>query len=637
MNRKRGVALTFTLLIMVVLVILLGAFVQTYQSHYAVARQSADSQAARLGCESLRDYIAFRLEHDRGWAGQAFDKVTPAEAFGGVIEATELAGTHRIVGKIPDLNLSFEAEVYSHLTDGVDEEVAGRVLKGKALCLVAVQRGQSMRRVEFTLSVAPLFDSSVLTRADLFVDSEALKMRSRDPERNFVRAEGEISVPNVLSDNRSRFLATDSEEADPNGVLWAKGDIHSLLTSSSSNTIDDAEEVARANQNSGGRVVANANSNYSIYDMDAEQLKLPANQSRVDVPPGRWNFVRVPAEVTYSARYGSAYKSSQSDNDGKIVPYDNRDRAFKDVSTTETIWLDVLEHYDPPDAAKPTTVYRGAYRTSDLIPQMLESVQEVTTEKGEINVDYWLLDPLSKPRTDKFTIAGYEDSDFEIVSRTDGLVFEGENGASFRFDLTNQQVLADPSARVDVEGPLHLTSESRSSEPQGKTPPPVLNLGHVDAEGKVKRATLMARGDIDISEGVTQGLGALISLEGDVRIQPTSASAVDVDASENDTGLVIFSGRNVELGKPDRSNNWSFKGLVYSRGDITMKGKDAENVSFEGAVVSLAESEEGESTRGIRFENCGIVEFIYNRDLLDALVKSMPAGRIQVETLVWKE
>ena len=68
-----------------------------------------------------------------------------------------------------------------------------------------------------------------------------------------------------------------------------------------------------------------------------------------------------------------------------------------------------------------------------------------------------------------------------------------------------------------------------------------------------------------------------------------------------------------------------------------MKGKDAENVSFEGAVVSLAESEEGESTRGIRFENCGIVEFIYNRDLLDALVKSMPAGRIQVETLVWKE
>ena len=634
MNRVRGVALTFTLLVMVVLLILLGAFVHVYHSHYAITRQTASSQAAKLGCESVRDYIAFRLEHDRGWAGQPFEVITPKDSFAGLIEAVEVLGTHRIRGNIKDLDLTFEAEVYSHLTDGVDEEVSTRVPKGRCLCLVAVTRGVSTRRVEFTLSVAPLFDSSVLTRADIYVDSYALNMRSKDLDRNFLRAEGDISVPNILSESRSRFLEVGSEERDADGMLWARGDIHSLMGDSAPRTIESSLEVARASENSGGRIVSKAGSKFSIFDLSAEDLKLPADQNTVNVPPGRWNFVRVPATVTHRATYVSASERTDEKGGNRRLEIDEPEsRATKSVDKSEEVWIDVLEHYDPPDAAQPSEVYRGAYRTEDLIGQIEGEISQQEGSGKDAYTRHYVLDPNSKPSTVKFSIKGYEDTDFVTVNRAEGLVFEGESGANFRFDLTNQQVLADPQARVEVAGSLHLTSESRHGGTLGTTPPPVLNLGH----GGDQRATVVAQGDIDISNGVTQGLGALISKEGDVRIQPTSSSSVDVDATGNDTGLVIYSGQNVELSNPDGAQDWSFTGLVYSRGDVSMKGKSGENVSFEGAVVSLAETGEEQKGQGIKFEDCGVVEFVYNPELLDAMIKSMPAGRIQVETLVWKE
>jgi hypothetical protein len=638
-RRRRGVALTFTLLIMVVLILLLGAFVQVYRSHYAISHQSTSSQAARLGCESIHDYVAYRLEHDRGWAAQPFDKITTKETFGGVIEAGEVLGTHRIRGRIPDLDLSFEAEVYSHLTDGVDEEVSSRVPSGRALCLVAVTRGQTTRRAEFTYSVAPLFDSSVLTRADLYVDSYGLRMSSKDPDRNFIRAEGDITVPNVLTDARSRFLEVGTEKADSDGMLWSKGDIHTFTGGATPTTIASSEQIAKANENSGGRIFSNAGSDFSIFDLEAGDLKLPADQNSLDVPSGRWNFVRVPAEVTYSATYTSAYMTADGDKGPtRMVAETGPERSSKKVENTETIWIDVLEHYDPPDAPEPESVYRGAYRTKDLIGQVQEQLSETNGNGKDQWTSHWMLDPGEKPKTESFKIAGYEKSDFTIVNRQEGLVFEGTSGASFRFDMTNQQVLADPVARVEVDGPLELTSETRYPDDEfGRTPPPVLDLGYSPEAGTPQRATVVAQGDIDISNGVTRGLGALISLDGDVRLQPASSAQVNVDASGNDTGLVIYSGQDVELSNPDGTLDWSFTGLVYSRGDVTMTGKSGENVSFEGAVVSLAENEEGERTEGIRFEDCGQVQFTYNRDLLDAMIESMPSGRIQLDTLVWKE
>lgn len=174
MKKHNGIALTLTLLILVVLLTLMGAFIHVYQAHYAVARRSVSGRQAQLGCESVHDYIAYRLEHDRGWAGQPFEKVTPIGAFGGTVEATEVIGTHRVEGAIPSLDLTFEAEIYSNLTDDVDEEVSRRVDRGHALCKVRATRGSATKQTEAILTVVPPFDSSVLTRADLYVDSYSL-------------------------------------------------------------------------------------------------------------------------------------------------------------------------------------------------------------------------------------------------------------------------------------------------------------------------------------------------------------------------------------------------------------------------------------------------------------------------------
>lgn len=419
-----------------------------------------------------------------------------------------------------------------------------------------------------------------------------------------------------------------SDQFDHEGVLVAKGDIHTLIEGSP-RTIETNREVAVANANSGGRVVANSGSNFSIFDLDPSQLKLPADQNSVTVPSGRWNFVRVPARVTYRAHYLSASDTSERGT-GIFTIDPPQDQNPRSVSKTDNIWIDVLEHYDPPDASTPKQIYRGAYRTEDLIAGVEREHVETSYEKDNVREEHFLLDPERPPETESFVIEGYEDTAFRTVNLQEGLVFESEGGASFRFDLTNQRVLADAVARVEVEGPLHLTSASN-------TPPPVLDLGFSPQPGAPQRATVMAKGDIDISNGVTRGLGALISEEGDVRIQPSASSRVDVDGSGNDTGLVIYSAENVELSNPDGSKDWSFTGLVYARGDVLMQGKAGENVSFEGAVVSLAESVDGVRTQGIRFENCGQVEFIYNPELLDALIEAMPGNRIEVQTFLWKE
>lgn len=620
LKNKKGVALAVTMMMLTVLTVMVGAFFEAYRSHFSITRSSTSSETALAGCESVADYITFRLEHDRNWGSAPFTtEDQDKDPVGEVLTLRSEEGTYNFSGTVADSGATFNGTVYNYLTGTANDTVSANALPQTAYCNIACKYGDTIKRVRFAVRMAPLFDSSVLSRADINVDAQSLKMRSLDRNRNLLRSEEDIYVPDMLTAQRTKFFQPDSNQPDNNGMLWAKGDVYSYLPSGTPEKIDEAHEFATAANTSNGKIVPNAKSHFSVFDIDSSKIRIPESHDSVSVPQGRWTFVRRRATVDFSANY---YESSDD---------------FTTVNgTVNNIWVDVLEYY-APDATTPTKVYRAANRTDDLVPEIPSAVGGGDWDWDD---DDYSLDEGSVTATN-VDIAGYPD--VEVLDSNE-LRFtptdDPTSTANFTFDLRNQEVRASHNAVVDVAGPFEVTSETDVSAP-AETPPPVLNLGYetaLDLEGGVSKAVVRAAGTINIADGITEGLGALISDGGDVKIQPKNTDTVDVDSGLAGSGLLIYADGDVVLTNPNDTSSWNFAGLVYARGGIEMVGNGAESATFLGSIVSL--NEDGGSPdgpNGIEFQDCGNIEFIYSSELLDAYVRQLPGDRIQVETVFWQE
>lgn len=607
---SRGIALAVTMMMVAVLTLLVGALFEVYRSHYSLTRSSAASESAAAGCDAVYNYICYRLEHERDWGAELFGAGSDSDP-GGNLTITQVPNSHRFTGTIPALDVEFEGEVLNNLVGSTDPAVNGPVTAGRALCRVRCTSSQASRQAEFLVQVAPLFDSSVLTRADLNVRANVLEMRSMDENRNMLRAEGDIYVPNVLTAQNSQFLLPGGSTApDSKGMLWSKKNIFSydpgLVTSEA---IDDVDELRDATNNSHGKVVPLADAHFSIYDMEEGDIKVSSTHTDITMPPGRYNFVRRQADVTYTAQYQDSMDFLELSDDTSTL------------SNTATVWVDVMEYYADPSDPTPTSVWRATHHNDDLLTQV------PTTTGGS--------DPLNLvPSTIAVNVVDVTGYGTPVTLLESGILSYGKAS----FDLNNQSFNADADATINVDGQFHITSETQLGAPT-ETPAPTLNLGYNAGYvgGAPDRAAIIARDTINIEDGITNGLGALISRQGDVRIQPKNTSAIIAEAPASQPGLVIFAGNNVILKNPNGSSDWDFRGLVYARQGIKMEGVHAERATFEGSIVALQETPPAPGEpNGIEFDNCDAIEFIYNDKLLDAFVKSLPDKRIQVELVYWK-
>ena len=613
LKKAPGIALGITMMLLVVLTVIVSGFFQAYRSHFSLTRSSNSSEAALNACESVYEYVVFRLEHERTWGSTAFgNEALAKDPTSPLITFESQASSHRFSGRIESLDATFEGVIYNNLSGSPSSEVTSRADLGTAFCQVTCTSGESTKRADFLLRVAPLFDSSVLSRADIRVDSETLYMRSHDTDRNFLRSEGDIYVPDMLRGARqTQFLHTDGA-ADTNGMLWAKKDIYSYSTGSPQK-LETADDFLEASESSNGKMVSGADSHFSVFDMEEGQLKIPDTHVAVSVPAGRWTFVRRPAFVDYTADYVDGDDSSSQ-------------------SSTLPMWVDVLEYFEDPEGTIPDRVYRAANRTEDIAGQIPWELDDVDGQLAPSTIV-----------TDEVRIPFYPSVE---VLEGNTLSFGLGSGADFTFDLANQRVTGTHNAVVDVKGPFHLTSDPNSGSPT-PTPPPVLDLGFQAnplIDGGVSKTAIKATGTINIQDGVTQGLGTLISTQGDVKIQPKNAGSVIIDAGIGHlagSGLVVFAGQDVVLENPNHAQNWEFKGLVYARGNIKMNGSGAESAKFTGTLVALDDPSvrdpDPNAPRGVLFSNCGHVEFIYDSELLDAYVQTLPGDRIQVETAFWRD
>lgn len=648
--KRKGIALALTMLILGVMTIISVAFFQAYSSHFSITRASRSSEIAASGCEAVFDYVSYRLEYDRNWGETDFaeadldkDQASP------YLNVTSISGSHRFEGTIPDSGAKFQGTIYNSLNVPEGGAIAGPLFppRGTARCEVECRSGDAVRRVEFMLRVAPIFESSVLSKADLRVNAETLTMRSKDRNRNMLRSEQDIYVPNMLDGSgQTKFYQYDGSnpnttDADHNGLLWAKGDIYSYLTpgDSTAEMVDEADELSAAQSTSNGRLASKASSHYSVFDMRQEQMlenipdthtEIPLNNPFTGTPmAGRFTFTRRTADVTFNATYD--------------VPADDERETIS--FTGEGIYIDVLEYYANPEDTVPTAVFRAQERTDDLISIVPSQIVEDDGWGDWEDPGY--LDAGSIETTGvNIDIPGYTGG--VQILENNKLVFGSEDGANMTFNLEAQEVTSTHDAYIKVAGEFHVTSESPlvggdespGSEDPRVVPPPVLKLGFEadDAvNGGVSKSVIRSTGSIDISNGVTEGLGSLIA-DSNVTIKPKNTSTVNVEGLKG-AGLTIYAGRDVQLTSPESVDDWKLKGVVFARGGIRMNGADGgiPSATFEGSLVAMGEDFGDGNFQGIEFTDCEDIEFVYDNEMLTAYVAKLPGERIQVETVYWRD
>ena len=335
-------ALPSFLLVISLLMILLGAFVATQRSNFALLKSSADSDKSLATCHAVYEYVRYRLEHDKTWGKTPFQGLTD-DRLGSGLTVVEKPGTRHLRGTLAGLDTTFEAELYYNLDS--ESEHSGLPPESARLIVDAHSLTRSAHS-EALFHVAPLFDSSVLSRGKVGIDASSLSVRSRDPYRNNIRAEGAIDVPEVLgNDPRTLFLKPDSNTTDPRGIIWSRDHI-------SSAGVDLNGHIQEANANSGGTFLPEANQQFQIFDLQPDQLVSPPNV--VEIGAGEYRFTMVNAVVT-----GMATVTGGPPGEDGVVP-------TRSLSFTVNQDIEVLEYYKNPNSTRPTEVYRSATRTDDI-------------------------------------------------------------------------------------------------------------------------------------------------------------------------------------------------------------------------------------------------------------------------------
>lgn len=586
--RLKAIALPMVLLSMVVLLLLTGAFVQINRDNFSLVRASTARDEAYATCEAVYQYAIYRMEHDKYFAAAPFDATEADPDLGSDLMVEFQEGSHRLEGTFRPLSSSFTAEIENNLNQDATSPT-GVPAHSARLRVTSEARGLSIS-IESLIQVAPLFDASALSRGNTSIGASRFNVRSRDPNRNLVRAEGRIDVPDLFNGTpRTRFLNADDDNFDPRGMLWTHNHIYAGGTQVS-------ERLEEANRLSGGRFVPEARQHFEIYNLQSEDIQVPSNVVPVD--SGEYRFTM--AEATIVADTDHQWE------EGFIITY--TEEGTTRWSATQQVH--VLEYYENPGDPTPSRVYRSVTRTDDI------AVPDLRGEEGETRI---------QSVTINYDTPGIDES--IVVEPSDIVYLDADGGDRVAVDLINQHITFPRDTTVQAENDFKITTD--------RGEPPILQFSSsmsTDASGTTtNRAALVAGGTIDLQAGITEGYGTLVATRGDLNIRPTGNTGdVDITAvREGFGGLVVFAGNDVNLENPlDTGNTWDFNGLVYARNNFNFQANGA-NAKVEGTLVAR----EG----NINFNNAEDVDFIYNPEYLETMLNELPHNRTQLERVFWRE
>lgn len=578
---KKGIAIITVMMAMTVLLMIAGAFLTINRDNFAQVNSSNKRDEARATCDAVYNYFLFRLEHDKFYGANNFAGAKDSET-GSMMKVTEVAGTHNIEGEIPSLHTKFTANIENNLT--IDAASATGVPAHAARIRIAADSSGITRNVETLVRVAPLFDSSALSRGAMNIAATDFTVSSMDAYRNMVRAEGEINVPNVLSGfANTKFTTPDKKKSDSKGMIWSKNKI-------TAGGVDLTDHLADANTNSGGRFVPNAKQHFEIYDLKSSDLAVPT--SNIAVKPGEYRFTTATAKLTI-------HSDLTVEKKGLVFNYDAPDSATWTAQTE----ISVLEYYANPTDTVPTQVYRTPEPVKNLpspapgdLPSNTKKVNASKLENVEIIYD----NPAAANSKLPVNIADEVYIDADPASK------------KVAVSLKDQVVKMPSDSTVTSAGDLKITTQRGT--------PPKIEMGN-------GTTALIAEGNLNLQAGVTSGFGTLVAKTGDLSLRAESSASVT--ASGKQKGLVAFAGRDVNIEKPsDGSASWRFNGLVYARRNFNLDSNNSD-LRLEGTLVAR--------DGNINITGANAVDFIYNPKYLETMVNDLPQNRVQIEKVYWKE
>lgn len=661
-RRTRAVALLTAMVVCLFLFLLTGALIQTQSGAFAVAQSSDARSRARLACQSLYDYCLYQLEHDRDWGKDRFATVGAVDpdreqpgglaSLGSRVEITEVEG--RVFrGYLPEHETGFEVEVHNALTtpSGLTSGGLSTPHEHARLSIVAwegrdAERGsRSRQQVDCLLRLAPLYDGSVLSRGDMSVSANEVLFASKDPFRNEVRAEGDITLPG-LTQGRTRFVVHNQEVIredsdlddmgyDKTGMLWAGKDIGQETGVISSGPAA-AANLGQAAERSGGRMVPDAASRADIYDLRPENIPQPtfAPDRDIHTPPGEFRFTKAMATVRYEEKVGT-----------------HQDYVWVEREKEEPI--DVLEYYDPPDSPEPLKVMRRDPKALDTATQRFKSM-DVDYGPGRSNDVPVVVGDRFYMDNDRFqTTVDVTDINGNTIQVPEMGFRRAGNGGDgpVAIDLVSQTVMVESATRVRP-----------TSRPEGSSlPPSAFQLTVKEGRGGMPQlptfklgngndVVVEADGDIAVGAGFTKGLGTFISRQGSVTLNPIAQelkwvekyfngvpywvleNEVDLQANANYAGLVVYAEKDVRIANIADAD-WSVRGFVYARGNFEFDVGD-HNATFFGSVVA---GNNPLAPGRFHIDRADRATFIYDPEYLKLLTRQLPRNWTRVEPLVWSE
>ncbi|MCA9796331.1 MAG: hypothetical protein KC910_31205, partial [Candidatus Eremiobacteraeota bacterium] len=278
--RERGIALFLLIVITSLLLILLGAFFQVNRDQLTLAGYSSQSELANRACTSATEYCFFRLEHNKYWGRAAFDSDFTDGSVAPEAEVREIGGSHRIEGRLTDLDAEFRVDITNNLSGS--SESGGVPTSTCRLRITGTCRGATQKR-EVLLRIAPLFDGAAVSSGGINIDATSLKLTSEHPLRNQIRSKGDIHVPSA---NRLDFVPAVAQ-ADK-GVIWSQQDV-----TVGGQSVTNQSVMANAVSQTGGRFIPDAKTNYDIHDLKISEIGVDANTT---VRSGLYLFSRVQVE-----------------------------------------------------------------------------------------------------------------------------------------------------------------------------------------------------------------------------------------------------------------------------------------------------------------------------------------------------
>ena len=516
--KRRGIALFLVLLVTFVLTMLVGAFFGVNQSSFAALAATSRRKEAMLAADTGLNYVRFQLERDQAWGTNIPGF---SQQVGTAFKASAGGGGNTVLGEFPD-GRRFEATVENHLA----QPASGTFPADSVRVTCTGFSGGFQVKVAVIFKGEPIYDAAASTNGKISVDTKDWEIKSQDPIRNWVRANDDITTPDVLSpppplpQQAPRMKFNPGPGSNAQGVLWSRKDIYS-----GAQLVNDTAKKEEMAGKINGIVAPRSTMNYNLYDLQLTDLKVPDNSSIVNVPPGRY-------VVTQAA----------------AVPIKN------------------VDHYDG---------WFGAYSGTTQDDQPPQAIQTLTYYPPVGSpVVYYPTSELLRVRQSAGVRPPAGGTEVGDVVNPGGIPGFSYNFATRKFEFAD-------SKQYKVDGDF-TTGYEAPTLPSGVIPLTAVDPDIVFSSGTAGTAPptfVNVTGNFKVTGTVT-GRGALAT-GGDMNF------VADADLSSATTDpLVLYSGNNVNIDATGKSDV-RFTGLVYARNEFTVSSTtDIQTVNVTGSLVA---------------------------------------------------